>query len=182
MLNRSGWQADGYRLFPLSVFDESSGITWFDPITESNALFMSRQLWRELGGVDEAFLLRGGGLVNLDLWIRACSLPDVRPILLLGEATFHQFHGGTATNNSQQRQYWLEASAEYARLRAGPWKNPSVALTYWGSFQHQPPRRELSGGRRRRWLGRFKAACRRRLFRLFGDRSAMAPSAAVNDG
>ena len=40
----------------------------------------------------------GGGFVNLDLWCRALELPGIRPVVLLGEGTFHQLHGGVATN------------------------------------------------------------------------------------
>ncbi len=158
LLKRSHWQADGYRLFRLSVFDESSGVSWFDQITESNALFMARPLWQELRGCDEAFRLKGGGLVNLDLWIRACALPEACPILLLGEATFHQFHGGTSTNNRDQHNYWLAAAGEYQRIRGIPWIRPSLPLKFWGQFQHQPPRRELCGGRWRRRPGRVTGA------------------------
>jgi len=44
MLAKSGWENDGYKLFNISVFDESSGPTWFDPVAESNSLFMWRSL------------------------------------------------------------------------------------------------------------------------------------------
>ena len=35
-------------------------------MAESNALFMDRDLWLELGGYDERFTTPGGGLANLD--------------------------------------------------------------------------------------------------------------------
>ena len=46
LLGASEWEAHGYRLFNISVFDESSGPTWYDPIAETNCLFMGRSLWR----------------------------------------------------------------------------------------------------------------------------------------
>ena len=100
LLDQVNWQENGYGLFDVSVFDESSGPNWWISIAESNSLFMSRTLWHELGGYETAFQLPGGGLVNLDTWMRACELNNVRPTVLLGEGTFHQLHGGVATNGS----------------------------------------------------------------------------------
>ena len=113
LMRQSDWVQDGYRLFGISVFDESSGPTWFDPPTESNSLFLSRELWTELGGYDRRFTSVGGGMVNLDTWSRALALPGITPIVLLGEATFHQFHGGTMTNAADQLDRWKTLCAEY---------------------------------------------------------------------
>ena len=55
-------------------------------------------MWDELGGLDERFELPGGGLVNHDLYRRACDLPGAELVVLLGEGTFHQYHGGAATS------------------------------------------------------------------------------------
>ncbi len=141
------WESNGDTLFEISVFDESSGPTWFTPIAESNGLFMSRTLWAELGGYDTAFTMPGGGLVNLDTWRRACSLPDTRIVELLGEATFHQYHGGVATNGSLDV---IEAfNVDYERIRARYYERPEVQVTYFGSFRIEPPMNELLERRRR---------------------------------
>lgn len=141
LLESVDWAADGYRLFAISVFDESSGPTWFDAMAESNSLFMWRDLWVELGGYDTAFISPGGGLVNLDAWVRARALPEALPIALVGEATFHQVHGGVATNGSQEA---LDAMfAEYAELRGAPFETPTSPLAMWGSFVDDPPVDEL---------------------------------------
>ena len=65
---------------------------------ESSSLFCPPTLWEELGGLDERFALPGGGLVNHDLYRRACALHGVELVVLLGEGTFHQYHGGAATS------------------------------------------------------------------------------------
>ncbi len=52
---------------------------------------------------DQLFDDRGGGLVNLALFARACKLPDSKLVVILGEESFHQIHGGTATNVPEQK-------------------------------------------------------------------------------
>ncbi|MFM8267038.1 MAG: glycosyltransferase family 2 protein [Ilumatobacteraceae bacterium] len=141
LLASSGWESDGYRLFDISVFDESAGGYWTGPIVESNSLFMSRAMWSELEGFDPRFVSPGGGLVNLDTWRRACELPDAVPTVLLGEATFHQVHGGIATNGRLQiietfyDEYWM--------IRGHDFEPPQCALDFWGSFSFLPPEKEL---------------------------------------
>src|SRR5262249_36058225 len=85
LLDRVDWTRDGYRLFDISVFAGSSADGWFAPMAESNALFLTKDLWTQLGGYDERFRAPGGGLVNLDTYVRACTLPDSQLITLLGE-------------------------------------------------------------------------------------------------
>ena len=142
MLAKSGWEKDGYKLFGLSVFDESSGPTWFDPVAESNSLFMWRSLWNELGGFAEGFTSAGGGLVNLDTWKRACELPDTVPTLMLGEATFHQVHGGVATNGSLEKVQ--EFYTEYFDLYGEEFDIPMPNIRLVGSFVAAPPQNELA--------------------------------------
>jgi len=142
MLAQSGWESDGYKLFDISVFDESSGPTWFDPVAESNSLFMWRSLWDELGGYTEGFVTPGGGLVNLDTWKRACELPETVPTLLLGEATFHQVHGGVATNGSLDKVQ--EFYTEYFSIYGEEFDVPMPAIRFVGTFVSTPPQREMT--------------------------------------
>ena len=139
LLDESGWTADGYRLFDISVFAGSSTGGWFAPIAESNALFLPRDLWRELEGFDARFVQPGGGLVNLDTYGRACALPDSRLIILLGEGTFHQVHGGIATNTPVAGlSALLEVfGAEYLRVRGRPLSPPLVEAVYVGRVRPQ---------------------------------------------
>ena len=116
------WVADAYRLFGISVFGGSSADGWFVLPAETSALFLACDHLAELGGYDENFVMPGGGLVNLDTWARACADPAGRAILLLGEATFHQFHGGVVTSSSASK--WPEFHAEYVKIRGCDFKRP----------------------------------------------------------
>ena len=141
LLSQCEWKIDGYRLFDISVFDESCGPTWITPMAESNALFMSRHLWAELKGFDEQFVSRGGGLVNLDTWRRAVQLPDVTVVSLMGEATFHQIHGGVATNGTHDaiREFFNE----YELIRGVEFEIPDVSYSLFGKFNHKVRGSEL---------------------------------------
>lgn len=124
------WQEDGYRLFEIASFAGSSAGGWFQPIGESNALFMTRALWDELGGFDPSFEMPGGGLANLDMWRRACEAADTQVVILLGEGTFHQIHGGVATN--ADRPMFPEFHTEYQRIRGESYAVPAVEPIYVG--------------------------------------------------
>jgi len=124
LLAQARWEEDGYRLFDIAVFAASSAGGWFEVPAETNALFLTREHWQALGGYDPGFVAPGGGLANLDTWARACADPAGQPILLLGEGTFHQVHGGIATNAPVSR--WPEFHAEYAALRGHDYRRPQV--------------------------------------------------------
>jgi hypothetical protein len=96
---------------------------------ESSSLFCRRSLWDELGGLDERFSLPGGGLVNHDLYRRACELPDVELVTLIGEGTFHQHHGGAATS---RRFTWDEMHDEYVAIRGRAHHPPDRLPVYLG--------------------------------------------------
>jgi tetratricopeptide (TPR) repeat protein len=136
LLSSVDWQRDGYRLFEVSTLDESSVDGWLTPISESNALFLRREMWRELGGLDERFDAPGGGFLNLDTYRRALELPGTHLVVLLGEGTFHQLHGGVSTNLPVERQAESQArwAAQYAAIRGQPYGLllPRIPTTYLG--------------------------------------------------
>ena len=114
LLDSVNWQTDGYKLFDISCLAGSSRYGTFAPLVESNALFLTRSTFDQLCGFDEAFISAGGGLVNLDFYQRAQLLPNVQPISLLGEASFHQYHGGVTTKSGDT---WSPLAAEYLSIR-----------------------------------------------------------------
>jgi hypothetical protein len=143
LLNSIDWPADGYRLFEVGTLAGSSLNGWFLPIAESNALFLRRGLWERLEGYDERFDLPGGGLVNLDTFRRALELPKAELVVLLGEGSFHQCHGGIGTNSDidlfpETFRRWAQ---QYETLRRRAWVTPAPeAPTYLGTL----PRPALS--------------------------------------
>ncbi len=132
------WEADGYRLFELSTLGGSSAWGWFAPVSESSALFMPKPMWDELGGLDEGFDRPGGGLVNHDLYRRACRAPGAELVVLLGEGTFHQIHGGAATSGAVAFE---ELQGDYVRLRGERYESPTNAPLFVGRV---PPEVEAS--------------------------------------
>ncbi len=130
LLAELDWEHDGYRLFEVATLAESSSRGWFAPMGESNGLFMDAATWRELGGLDERFVLPGGGLANHDFFRRACELDGTQLVVLLGEGTFHQIHGGAATSG---RIGWDDMHAEYVALRGRPYQPPQNERLYLGT-------------------------------------------------
>ncbi len=122
LLAEAGWRDNGYALFDISVLAGSSMEGWFGCISESNGFFLSRPLWERLGGFDERFRSPGGGVVNLDFWERAVAASDNRPWIILGEATFHQVHGGAATNGTDADR--ARMFAEYREIHGREFQVP----------------------------------------------------------
>lgn len=136
ILSTVPWQENGYTLFDISVLAGSSRDGWFKPIAESNALFMTKAMWNELGGYETRFQTLGGGLVNLDTYVRALNLPASDFFLLLGEGTFHQIHGGIATNQKRPDATWEVFENEYIKIRGKKFTKPSRPPMYLGSFNN----------------------------------------------
>lgn len=128
------WVANPYRLFEISVFAGASKAGWFRIPSESNAVFLTREHWNSLGGYESAFVSPGGGFANGDVWLRACSDPDGRIILLLGEATFHQFHGGIATGAATQSPVFEQFRDEYIRIRQRPFTGATGTPLFLGQL------------------------------------------------
>jgi cephalosporin hydroxylase len=133
LMTAIGWPRDGYRLFEIGHF---IGVRdWLDGMWESNCLFVPRQLLEQVGGMDEAFWMPGGGFTNLDLYERLTATPGVNVVSILGEASFHQVHGGTTTNQADADAPLIPSYRDhYAALRHRPYRWTGKKLNYVGSM------------------------------------------------
>ncbi|MFT6051626.1 MAG: glycosyltransferase involved in cell wall biosynthesis [Halioglobus sp.] len=134
LLDKVGWPDDGYRLFEIGspLQGNVPKVTWFNKMLESNCLFMKRESFEDIGGADERFDIAGGGFLNIDIYRQACELPDAQPVLLIGEGSFHQVHGGTTTNvTPQQRDARVIGYQEQYRELRGSELAPSTKDVYF---------------------------------------------------
>jgi len=120
LLASADWQSDGYKLFDISVLALSSRAGWFGAIAESNCIALSKKSAIELGGYSEEFVTLGGGYANLDFYARAQQLKNHQLVYLLGEGTFHQVHGGVATNRDDTPHD--DYKNEYVKIRGAEFK------------------------------------------------------------
>ena len=114
-------KAVGDELFKISVWAGACGFGKYNRLNESNAFSMSKKLYWQMGGYNEGFASPGGGLSNLELFSRCVERPNAVNILLAGEATFHQFHGGAATSDVD---FFDNAQAEHLAATGKPYRLP----------------------------------------------------------
>ncbi len=139
------WPRDGYRLFEIGHFIGDRD--WFDAVLESNCIFAPRALYEQVGGVDDSFDMPSGGYVNLELWERLHAHPGVTPVTLLGEGTFHQFHGGITTNvqSEAERRSRIQAfRSHYEAMRGRPLTGVTDPMQYVGAMETKAARRTRS--------------------------------------
>lgn len=140
LMRSIAWPDNGYRLFEISCFSGSCESGFYLPHGESNCISMSREIWKALGGYDVRFDMRGGGVVNLDLYKRACEYPGITHVFLQGEGTFHQFHGGVTTGgeDAEVRQKFINAILEqYTQIRGRNFENPVTNTVFLGELSDQ---------------------------------------------
>lgn len=99
LLDTIDWQNDGYQLFEISAQASSSSMGFLGGLPyESSFFVMEKSAFLELGGFDSRFQSSGGGLVNHAFLNKVIESKKFNVTVLLGEGSFHQFHGGVATN------------------------------------------------------------------------------------
>ena len=115
------WENDLDELFKISVWAGACRDGKYYRLNESNAFSMAKKLFWQMGGYNEGFASPGGGLSNLELFSRCVERPNAVNILLAGEATFHQFHGGAATSDVD---FFDNAQAEHLAATGKPYRLP----------------------------------------------------------
>jgi hypothetical protein len=137
LLVASGWKENGYRLYSAAGSFADPGMGWFGCAFECGCFAMRKSDYLALGGFDERFVSRGGGLVALDFYQRAVAREHGDYVMLLGEGSFHQFHGGVASNAPKQQHPWAEFAAEFERIRGRPFKRVLKRPFYFGTFPNE---------------------------------------------
>jgi glycosyltransferase involved in cell wall biosynthesis len=135
LLSGIDWRRDGYELFTVATLAPSSGAGWLSTPAESNCFALPKAEYERLGGLDARFQSPGGGLANLDFFRRALASDRLAYVMLLGEGTFHQIHGGASTKAPYQA--WDAFHDEYLSLRGEPYSKPAKAPIYFGSMPTQ---------------------------------------------
>jgi cephalosporin hydroxylase len=142
LFERIKWPTNGYRLFEIGHFVGDRD--WIDGVWESNCMFVTRAQLEQVGGFEERFSMPGGGYANLELYERLGSSPDVTVCTILGEASFHQVHGGTTTNQTdaaQRRSRVFGYGKHYRELRGRPFKGPGKPIHFVGRITTVAARR-----------------------------------------
>lgn len=136
LLESIAWPKDGYRLFEISCMSATSKSGFFRPMGESNCFCVPRHIWNRVGGVDKRFTCSGGGQANLDFYKRVCELDDIDLVLLAGEGTFHQYHGGitTGTMGAEREKIMQEHFEQYRSLRGEYYRAPTRRPMLFGNI------------------------------------------------
>lgn len=137
LLDTVDWMHNGYELYRIAALADSSKGGFFGPLAECNCFTVPARALEDIDGFDERFRSSGGGLINLHVHNQLILHADLRPVMLLGEASFHQFHGGVATNVPLAEHPFQQYAAEYEALLgkrfASQWREP----LYYGTLADQ---------------------------------------------
>jgi glycosyltransferase involved in cell wall biosynthesis len=136
LLETINWEENGYSLFQIACLAGSSRGGWFLPLSESNCITLPKSQFIKLKGFDERFISPGGGYVNLDFYKRACEATSPL-VMLFGEGTFHQFHGGVATNVPQNQHPGGMFHDEYVQLRRKDFNPPDNNPVLFGELSDE---------------------------------------------
>lgn len=127
LLEGIDWQRNGYRLFEISCLSGANPNGIFHPFMECNCLFLDVEVFRDIGQADERFDLPGGGALNLCIYRKAAMHPHTRSVMLAGEGSFHQLHGGVTTSEVAERETILNRQREQlTELLGEPFRSPTV--------------------------------------------------------
>lgn len=124
LLQDIDWTANGYKLFSISTLAPSSAGGFMGRLPEECSYFaISKSDFIKTGGFDERFQSPGGGLVNHDFLQRTINALPAELVVLLGEGTFHQVHGGVATNADPHNHPWESFADEWQRIHNKPFES-----------------------------------------------------------
>lgn len=148
LLESIEWQKNGYRLFEISVpyrYDFAHGppkLFWFVRQFESNCLFVRKSSYDAIGGCEERFDIAGGGCLMPDLYKELCEMKGAHMVQVLGEASFHQVHGGISTSSTREEQkaLWAVYTQQYEQIRGKPFDIPRTPQHFVGHMPNKQAR------------------------------------------
>lgn len=142
LLDSITWRTNGYGLFEISTLAQSSNVGLLGGMpAECSWLAMPRATFKEMGGFDARFTTPGGGLVNHDFLNRVAADPATNFVVLIGEGSFHQVHGGIATNCPPKQHPIGSFQDEYRGIHGEKYAKPNLpAPYYFGSISPQSMR------------------------------------------
>ena len=136
LLDSVDWRGDGYELLNISVWCSAHTRGFMQPISESNCYFVPRKNLEQIGWADTRFDFEGGGAINLHMFRALGLLPDTTYVLLMGEASFHQFHGGV-TSNETREQVVGKFFDQLSELWQGTYRALTREPIFYGSISPQ---------------------------------------------
>ncbi|PLW68216.1 hypothetical protein C0039_13600 [Pseudohalioglobus lutimaris] len=136
LLGSVEWREDGYELFRVSVWCSAHSRGFMQPISESNCYFVPRANLAQIEHADTRFDYEGGGAINLHMFRALGLLPGTVYLLLMGEASFHQFHGGV-TSNETREQVVGKFYSQLSELWRGKYKALTREPLFYGSISPQ---------------------------------------------
>ncbi|MEA2709992.1 MAG: hypothetical protein QOF78_2593 [Phycisphaerales bacterium] len=128
------WKRNGYQLFRLTSTFRDGTPAWFGCQFENTCFTMRKSTFEKLGGFDPAFQSPGGGFVALDFFQRAMALQQLTYVMLLGEATFHQHHGGASSAAKPEDRVIDAFVKEYHAIRNADFEVVVRLPIYLGQF------------------------------------------------
>lgn len=113
LLKKIKWPENGYSLFNRATIPGEHHQKSLFNYQETNCLISTRAVFEDCGAFDERFDEPGAGLANFEIYQRLVNHPTNEFVLLAGEGSFHQNHGGITTGADRQTRQ--ERVAEYFR-------------------------------------------------------------------
>ena len=133
LLNSVNWKENGYHLFKISSIEQSEEYE-YDALGESNLFFCSTKELRESEQLDKPYYSLGGGLMNLDCFLFFTSHKHIKTYCLVGEATFHQIHGGVVSNAKREESKLPQYRKEFFKINNSTYHRITYDVNFYGHY------------------------------------------------
>lgn len=127
------WRENGYRLFDICSIEQSEEYEYGSP-AESNLFFVKTDELIKSKIFEKPYYSAGGGLINLDCFLYFSNRPKIKNYCLVGEGTFHQIHGGVASNTAREDNKVPEYRIEYYKINNTSYHRTRFDIIYYGKY------------------------------------------------